>query len=1512
MTIPQPSVVDTFHRSLPSSLGNADTSQAWSSTAPLIGVSGEHMLLRATAGMTRRYNWVAGPSTRDSSVLMRFSYESTLAWPLTDFGPMLNYTTNNTAYMLTIQNNYSEIAIQVVINGTRYEINRRAFSLNKNTSYWLRFKRDVNGLYGRIWQEGTAEPTSWTITSALWNAAGAPTSGVTGVFIAGPRDAYDLKVHTYYAFTDSETIPTTYPTDTFNSRTISTEQGWGVASASSNIFLWQGAFADDPEYYGLNKKGTVSGGFGVLTTSTTDTYYGLLRTARSDDHELFTRFMFNNDPASIGTFLLGLRGTANRVSNRMRATGYAVRIDSNEQTVKIVKRTDPNAAWTVLATSPAFMSFLAGSQYLVRFQIVGTTLRARAWPDGATEPASTWHVSTTDAGIASGSPWVGLFQSAAVSRTMSIGQFDVVAPSEITGTRNFLTTGGVSFQAQPEDSKLNVFIAFADDANANATATVRHRKVEESTWTNTQGTMYLRLGLSLHVFEATGLEPNTSYMFEVTHADADGVQGPNPVVVPYTTQNKGVKGNEITITSVTDTTIGVAATYTGDTDNDSAAVLETRRTSAYTRFIEDSFVDYPQGTFLQNTESTRGGAWYKHPTMTPTVNAYLQNQYMYSDAELASEKLLYYHDVLASTDFYVVEATFRADSVQGDTGVVWRLHPTAETYYGFGLNVAANQWEHFKMLNGVRTVVGTEPFSGNLDQVHFLEVRTAGTMSATFLNGTPATFDMNADLPETFRVGYYAQGIVNGDHTNQLGLSSFHALYHDSSSNPWVSHGAMTANRTTKTFTDTATGLLSDTHYEVRVTFTDADGVQAQQLAKTVMTTGSAIALSSMGATTTATSSIIDVFYNNDSNNNSTLSVRYKAITDQLWTTVAFGKVKADRTTKKFSTILTGLRPSQTYEVRVDVFDPDGVLTDTPTFLVGLFTTTGLTIENKTANLHYLWKVYDPKGVYLGTLPDAPDPEFSIYENGGVTDLSFQLSREMSESNASKIIAFQNIIDIWALDPSSDGMGPNLIADPDCDPLVGAWVVSGDTFGQNSEYIIDGGPDGSSSIRLTATDTQYETSSNPIEVKGGIPLVITCKARAMGAKLRMYARAYDINDVALDSSSEIAETLGTDWQTLKVEYIPPDNTSYIRVLIRNVGRGMMWADKFSVLAKEMLIYRGRIESFTPKIDETGATVEIDVLGLASLLSDDYIEFLQFVEIQPQNDVEAGRINHGAKDPADMMKMIIDEARRVNPLFSLYYTTESIRYTGNLMQYTLRDQQIRAAMDKVRSLCPAGWHYYIEPDGLVVLRGAEHAPTHTLRIGREILRFEVEKSIRNLKNYIRVKGRQDEDMSEADGFGSINYITFDQASIDKYGKRTLFIRDAQIVDPDSAKIVGDGRLDENNREEQSATCYVPDEKTYLIADGILTGYNTQSFRAGDNVLIIDPVAGPRNTYWDQFEWDNDSWDISGVFTPLEEAVPIKTIRVRGDHVELELSQRPPSSVGDFSKFYRWMANKDMED
>src|SRR5690606_20652654 len=368
------------------------------------------------------------------------------------------------------------------------------------------------------------------------------------------------------------------------------------------------------------------------------------------------------------------------------------------------------------------------------------------------------------------------------------------------------------------------------------------------------------------------------------------------------------------------------------------------------------------------------------------------------------------------------------------------------------------------------------------------------------------------EITDAGHVGYYSSDIVQGSTDNQFLLDTVIQSIR-STPGSWSSEMAMTPNRATKTFTANITNLDPDTIYEFRVTFNDTDGSTGSNvLLITAQTTGTAAGLERILASPSATSAIVEVFYEHDANNNAYVEFQYKSTMDDIWITVPFMNAHADRTMKKFSFTLTALQPSQTYAVRAYIEDADGILEGSPTMISGLFTTRGFVVQDQRQTKHYVWKVYKPiynaktkktTDTYVGTIADAPEPEFSLHTNGGVTDLSFELPRKMSELRSEGIIDFQNRIDIWAIDPSSDGMGPNLCPDPDCRTDVEAWTQVVDGVASRVDAVEGVGADGSSALRIVASnDTHIEYWNGTIDVIEEVPLVISCVGRATGAKLR--------------------------------------------------------------------------------------------------------------------------------------------------------------------------------------------------------------------------------------------------------------------------------------------------------------------------------------------------------------------------------------------------------------------------
>src|SRR5690606_13123220 len=122
-----------------------------------------------------------------------------------------------------------------------------------------------------------------------------------------------------------------------------------------------------------------------------------------------------------------------------------------------------------------------------------------------------------------------------------------------------------------------------------------------------------------------------------------------------------------------------------------------------------------------------------------------------------------------------------------------------------------------------------------------------------------------------------------------------------------------------------------------------------------------------------------------------------------------------------------------------------------------------------------------------------------------------------------------------------------------------------------------------------------------IEMPHLTPIVVTALAQARGGKIRMDIEAFDADHNRIIETNQNAETVGTLWQELLLEWLPPPGTAYVRIRFENVGTGTMYVSHVKCLAKEQLIYRGTIETFTPNVTAGGEWVDIDILGLTSFL-----------------------------------------------------------------------------------------------------------------------------------------------------------------------------------------------------------------------------------------------------------------------------------------------------------------------
>jgi hypothetical protein len=192
----------------------------------------------------------------------------------------------------------------------------------------------------------------------------------------------------------SPTPGTTIAQDTFQRAnqtfwgTASDGQSWGADANSQNVFSIS------------NDTGQVSNGNGI--------YNAVLGPTTADAEVLFSGTISSFNSSNLGAVL--------RLSDANDL--YKGYIDG----ANLVIQKRVNGIATTLGTTP--FTATAGTSYTLRFRIVGTTLYAKVWQTGSSEPAN-WMVTATDSSLSSG--YCGLRMQVQSSTTLNISSFQATA-----------------------------------------------------------------------------------------------------------------------------------------------------------------------------------------------------------------------------------------------------------------------------------------------------------------------------------------------------------------------------------------------------------------------------------------------------------------------------------------------------------------------------------------------------------------------------------------------------------------------------------------------------------------------------------------------------------------------------------------------------------------------------------------------------------------------------------------------------------------------------------------------------------------------------------------------------------------------------------------------------------------------------------------------------------------------------------------------------------------------------
>ena len=406
--------VDSFTRTVANGLGWAETGGAWTLPGSVPASNYARERRRREGHHPRRAN----PGTPTS---MRCSSDDT------DLRASFGFTrpSSGSAYVGLLGRrvgsaDYGARAVTAPDGSVRLQLRRSDVTLTNLTVSGLTFvtgnrlhlRLQVVGtapttLRAKVWAAGTAEPVSWlAIATDSTAALQAPGSiGLRSYYSAGGSPSpLVVAFDDVSATTTGASVPAT---DTF-SRTVA--NGFGTSDSGDAWTVPSNVPAAD---YAVN------GGTGKITTAAGQTRYAYLAGVSSTATEVLTTIAFPR-PSSGSAYVgvLGRRvGTASYGARTVTGPTGSTRLQLQRSGVTLVQ------------AEVAGLTYATGDRLKLRLQVAGTaptTLRARLWKVGTTEPAA-WQLTTTDSTAAlqaSGSIGLSTYYSSGANPGSIVVSFD--------------------------------------------------------------------------------------------------------------------------------------------------------------------------------------------------------------------------------------------------------------------------------------------------------------------------------------------------------------------------------------------------------------------------------------------------------------------------------------------------------------------------------------------------------------------------------------------------------------------------------------------------------------------------------------------------------------------------------------------------------------------------------------------------------------------------------------------------------------------------------------------------------------------------------------------------------------------------------------------------------------------------------------------------------------------------------------------------------------------------------
>ncbi len=195
------------------------------------------------------------------------------------------------------------------------------------------------------------------------------------------------------------------------------------------------------------------------------------------------------------------------------------------------------------------------------------------------------------------------------------------------------------------------------------------------------------------------------------------------------------------------------------------------------------------------------------------------------------------------------------------------------------------------------------------------------------------------------------------------------------------------------------------------------------------------------------------------------------------------------------------------------------------------------------------------------------------------------------------------------------------------------------------------------------------------------------------------------------------------------------------------------------------------------------------------------------------------------DVGKVIRAIIDRYRAETGDNKINYTNATIQLTGTAIEYIFEMKTYREAIDKVLSMAPAGWSWWVDEIGLFYFQPKATTFKHTFIFGKHFKDVKVERDMEKIRNlFLFWNGEL--------GVDEIYKLYSNPASILQFGRRLEKYFDYAVGSVATADKIALKFLTEANQPEVKVICEIADNNEDLI-----NGYDIENIQPGDTCKFV---------------------------------------------------------------------------